>query len=50
MDAEFFNKKEYKEYKDKISKDEYIRFLEAQVIILREDNKKLIKKLERKEK
>ena len=47
MDAEFFNKKEYK---DKMSKDEYIRFLEAQAIILREDNKRLIKELERKEK
>lgn len=30
------------------SKDEYIKFLEAQVIILREDNKRLIKKLEEK--
>lgn len=46
MDAELFNKEEYKY---KMSKDEYIRFLEAQVIILREDNKRLIKELERKE-
>ena len=30
------------------SKDEYIKFLEAQVIILRDDNKRLIKKLEGK--
>lgn len=46
MDAELFNKEEYKY---KMSKDEYIRFLEAQAIILREDNKRLIKELERKE-
>lgn len=31
------------------SKDEYIKFLEAQVIILREDNKRLINKIEKLE-
>ena len=45
MDAEFYkNKKE-----DKLNKDEYTKFLEAQIIILRQENTRLLNKIEKLE-
>lgn len=45
MDGYFYKNIQTKKY----DKDEYIKFLEAQVIILREDNKRLINKIEKLE-
>lgn len=43
MDAEFFKTKK----EDKFDKDEHTKFLETQIIILKEDNKRLINKIEK---
>lgn len=51
MDAIFFNyNKELILFNNKTEKEKYIKYLENQNNILIEDNKRLIKKLERKEK
>ena len=48
MDGYFYINSNSNDKVETFNEDEYIKFLEAQVIILREDNKRLIKKLEGK--
>lgn len=45
MNAEFFKSKK----EDKLNKDEYTKFLEAQIIILKQENTRLINKIEKLE-
>ena len=50
MDGYFYINSNSNDKAEDFNKDDYIRLLKAQIIILKADNKRLIKKLERKEK